>query len=142
MLTHGNFVSNVLGAIQVVPITGDATALCFLPLSHVFERMLDYAYLYRGSSIAYAESVEKLKENFLEVNPHCFGAVPRVYEKVSARILDKVEAGGGFKKKLFAWAVAVGKEKLSYDQRAAPVPGGGARQAEMAEARGIEEIRT
>ena len=141
MLTHGNFVSNVLGAIQVVPITGDATALCFLPLSHVSDRMLDYAYLYQGSSIAYAESVERLKENFLEVNPHCFGAVPRVYEKVSARILDKVEAGGGFKKKLFAWAVAVGKEKLSYDQRAAPVPAGMALRAKIADALVFKKIR-
>jgi long-chain acyl-CoA synthetase len=122
MLTHDNFVFDVLSSCQVVPITGDATALCFLPLSHVFERLLDYAYLYRGSSIAYAESVEKLKDNFLEVNPHCFGAVPRVYEKVHGRILDKVEAEGGVKKKIFLAAVATGKEKLAYDQRAEPVP--------------------
>ncbi len=141
MLTHGNFVSNVLGGIQVIPITGDATALCFLPLSHVFERMLDYAYLYRGSSIAYAESVEKLKDNFLEVNPHCFGAVPRVYEKVSARILDKVEAGGALKKKLFSWAVAVGREKLAYDQRAEPVPAGLAAKAKLADALVFKKIR-
>jgi long-chain acyl-CoA synthetase len=141
MLTHGNFVSNVLGAIQVVPITGDAMALCFLPLSHVFERMLDYAYLYRGSTIAYAESVEKLKDNFLEVNPHCFGAVPRVYEKVSARILDRVEAGSALKKKLFAWAVAVGREKLAYDQRADPVPAGLSAKAKIADALVFKKIR-
>ena len=141
MLTHGNLVSNVLGAIQVVPITGDATALSFLPLSHVFERMLDYAYLYRGSSIAYAESFEKLKDNFLEINPHCFGAVPRVYEKVHGRILDKIESSGGLKKKLFSWAVAVGKEKLSYDQRAAPVPAVLAAKAKLADALVFKKIR-
>ncbi|HEY7574774.1 MAG TPA: AMP-binding protein, partial [Thermoanaerobaculia bacterium] len=76
MLTHSNFVSNVVSCCQVVPITGEATAMSFLPLSHVFERMLDYAYLYRHSSIAYAESIDKLRDNFVEVNPHCFGAVP------------------------------------------------------------------
>ncbi|HEX5855426.1 MAG TPA: long-chain fatty acid--CoA ligase, partial [Thermoanaerobaculia bacterium] len=141
MLTHSNFVSNVLGACEVVPITGDATAMCFLPLSHVFERMLDYAYLYRGATIAYAESIEKLKDNFLEVNPHCFGAVPRVYEKVLARILDKVESGSGVKKKLFAWAVAAGKEKLSYDKKAAPVPAGVAVQAKLADKLVLGKIR-
>ncbi len=141
MLTHDNFVSNVLGACEVVPITGDATAMCFLPLSHVFERMLDYAYLYRGATIVYAESIEKLKDNFLEVNPHSFGAVPRVYEKVLARILDKVEAGGGVKKKLFHWAVAAGKEKLSYDQKAAPVPAGVALKAKIADKLVLGKIR-
>jgi len=141
MLTHGNFVSNVLAACQVVPITGDATAMCFLPLSHVFERMLDYAYLYRGATVAYAESIEKLKDNFLEVNPHCFGAVPRVYEKVLARIMDKVESGSSVKKQLFHWAVATGKEKLSYDQKAAPVPAGLAFGAKIADKLVLGKIR-
>jgi long-chain acyl-CoA synthetase len=141
MLTHGNFVSNVLGCLQVVPITGDATALCFLPLSHVFERMLDYAYTCQGATIAYAESIEKLKDNFLEVNPHCFGAVPRVYEKVLARILDKVEAGSPVKKKLFSWAVAAGKERLAYDQRSQPAPGGVAMKAKIADKLVLGKIR-
>ena len=141
MLTHSNFVSNVLGACQVVPITGDATALSFLPLSHVFERMLDYAYLHRKSSIAYAESIEKLKDNFLEVEPHCFGAVPRVYEKVQGRILAKVEASSPIKKKLFFWAVNVGKEKLSYDERRQPVPAGLAMKAKIADKLVFGKIR-
>jgi long-chain acyl-CoA synthetase len=141
MLTHSNFVSNVLGAVQVVPITGDATALSFLPLSHVFQRMLDYAHVYRGASIAYAESIDKLKDNFIEVNPHIFAAVPRVYEKVSARILDKVESGSGLKKKLFYWAVAVGRQKLSYDERAAPLPAGLTVKAKIADALVFKKIR-
>ncbi len=141
MLTHGNFVSNVLGACRVVPITGDATAMCFLPLSHVFERMLDYAYLYRGATIAYAESIEKLKDNFLEVNPHCFGAVPRVYEKVLARIMDKVESGSSLKKQLFRWAVATGRERLSYDQKAEPVPAVLAFAAKIADKLVLGKIR-
>ncbi|MEO8191284.1 MAG: long-chain fatty acid--CoA ligase [Acidobacteriota bacterium] len=117
MLTHGNFVQNVEGSLQNIPITGDAVALSFLPLSHVFERMLDYAYLYRSASIAYAESIEKLKDNFLEVNPHCFGAVPRVYEKVQARILDKVASAPAVRRKLFHWAVGVGRENLERQER-------------------------
>jgi long-chain acyl-CoA synthetase len=141
MLTHGNFVSNVLAACQVVPITGEGTALCFLPLSHVFERMLDYAYLYRGGSIAYAQSIERLRDNFLEVNPHCFGAVPRVYEKLHARIQDQIERAGGWKKKLFGWAVAIGREKLGFDERGEPVPAGVAFRARLADALVLKKIR-
>ena len=69
MLTHGNFVSNVVAGCEVIPFTADATALSFLPLSHVFERMLDYAYLYKGATIAYAESIDSFAANFIEVKP-------------------------------------------------------------------------
>jgi long-chain acyl-CoA synthetase len=141
MLTHSNFVSNVTASCQVVPITGDAVALSFLPLSHVFERMLDYAYLYRGASIAFAESIDKLRDNFLEVNPHCFGAVPRVYEKVHARIIEKVEAGSGLKKKLFYWAVGVGRERVGYEERGQPLPAGLARKAKIADKLVFSKIR-
>src|SRR5262245_14652289 len=104
MLTHANFVSNVVTGCEVIPFTADAVCLSFLPLSHVFERMLDYAYLYKTASIAYAESIEKLASNFREINPHCFGAVPRVYEKVYDKIRTKASESGGLKKKLFDWA--------------------------------------
>src|SRR5215813_4420222 len=97
MLTHRNFVSNVEGSLKVVPITGEGTALSFLPLSHVFERMIDYAYFHQKATNAYAESIEKLKEKLLGVEPHYFGAVPRVYEKVPAPILAGVESGGRLK---------------------------------------------
>ena len=141
MLTHSNFVSNVKASCDFVPITGDAVALSFLPLSHVFERMLDYAYLYRHASIAYAESIDKLRDNFVEVNPHCFGAVPRVYEKVHARILEKVEAGSGLKKKLFYWAVGVGRERVGFEERRQPLPGGLARKAKIADKLVFSKIR-
>lgn len=141
MLTHDNFVFDVLSSCKVVPITGDAVAMSFLPLSHVFERMLDYAYLSQKGSIAYAESVEKLKENFLEISPHCFGAVPRVYEKVHARIMDKVQAGSSIKKKLFAWAVRVGKERLALEEQGRPVPSGLAWKARIADKLVFSKIR-
>ncbi len=141
MLTHGNFVSNVTAACEVVPISGEGVALSFLPLSHVFERMLDYAYLYRHSTIAYAESIDKLRDNFLEVNPHCFGAVPRVYEKVQGRIFGKVDSGGALKKKLFAWAVRVGRERVSYEERGVPLPSALARRARLADKLVLSKIR-
>ena len=141
MLTHGNFVSDVKGSLETIPITGDATALSFLPLSHVFERMLDYSYLYRSASIAYAESIEKLRDNFVEVNPHCFGAVPRVYEKVQARILDKVASAPGIRRKLFAWAVGIGREKLEREERGEPLPSGLAWKAKVADKLVLHKIR-
>jgi long-chain acyl-CoA synthetase len=141
MLTHGNFVSDVLGCLQVVPVSGEGVAMCFLPLAHVFERTLDYAYAHRVATIAYAESIEKLKDNLLEINPHCFGAVPRVYEKVYGRILDKVQAGSGLKKKLFFWAVGIGREKVGYLERGEPMPAGLAMKARLAHALVFKKIQ-
>ncbi len=141
MLTHSNFVSNVTAGCEVIPFSPDAVALSFLPLSHVFERMLDYSYLHRKASIAYAESIEKLAANFLEVNPHCFGAVPRVYEKVHAKIMGKVEAGSSLKKKIFLWAVGVGRERVARMERGEPLPSGLARKAKIADALVFKKIR-
>jgi len=141
MLTHSNFVSNVVAGCEVIPFTADAVALSFLPLSHVFERMLDYAYLHKGASIAYAESVDKLAANFTEVNPHCFGAVPRVYEKVHARIMAKVDAGSPIKKKIFAWAARVGAERVPYVTNGEALPPALARKAAIADALVFKKIR-
>jgi long-chain acyl-CoA synthetase len=141
MLTHGNFVSNVVTGCEVIPFTSDAVAMSFLPLSHVFERMLDYAYTHKTASIAYAESIDRLGANFLEINPHCFGAVPRVYEKVHARIMAKAEAGSPIKRKLFAWAVAVGRERVTYMERGEALPPGLARKAKIADALVLKKIR-
>ena len=140
MLTHGNFVSNVEGSLERIPIRSDGTALSFLPLSHVFERMLDYSYMYQGCSIAYAESIEKLRDNFQEVNPHCFGAVPRVYEKLHARILDKVETGSGLKKKIFRWAVDVGRQRVALAERGEPLTGALAAKARLADRLALHKI--
>ncbi|MGB5294376.1 MAG: AMP-binding protein, partial [Thermoanaerobaculia bacterium] len=72
VLTHRNIASNVLNSLQMMDLDGGWTALSFLPLSHSFERMVDYIYFYKGVSIAYAESVQAVAKNFLEVNPHVF----------------------------------------------------------------------
>jgi long-chain acyl-CoA synthetase len=141
MLTHSNFVSNVVNSCKVVPISREATALSFLPLSHVFERMIDYSYLHVQATVAYAESIEKLKDNFLEVEPHTFAAVPRVYEKVHARILARVESGSSLKKKLFSWAVRVGRERVPYAERGETPPGGLAAKLRIADALVLKKIR-
>jgi long-chain acyl-CoA synthetase len=141
MLTHANIVSNVIAGCEVVPFAADAVALSFLPLSHVFERMVDYAYLHKAASIAYAESVEKLAANFREVNPHCFAAVPRVYEKVHARITAKADEGGGLKRKLFAWAVSVGRARVPYMERGRSIPASLAMKAKIADLLLFKKIR-
>ncbi len=141
MLTHGNFVSNVVAGCEVIPFASDAVMMSFLPLSHVFERMLDFSYMYKVATIAYAESIERLSANFLEINPTCFGAVPRVYEKVYDRIRGKAEAGGFLKKKIFTWASGVARRKAECEDRGDTLPRGLARQARLADALVFRKIR-
>ncbi len=112
MLLQSNFVSNVLAAAQLLPLPPTTVALSFLPLSHVLERMLEYLYYHFGTTIAYAESIEKLRDNLGEVNPHIFAAVPRVYEKVHARVMDNVSKAPAARQKLFHRALDVGRRVL------------------------------
>jgi long-chain acyl-CoA synthetase len=112
VLTHGNITSNVVNSLQMMDIDNGWTALSFLPLSHSFERMVDYIYFYKGVSIAYAESVQAVAKNFLEVNPHVFVSVPRVYEKVSAKVQENVASSSPLKQKIFSWAVDVARQAL------------------------------
>jgi len=110
MLTHNNFVSNVKATASVVEFTEKDTVLSFLPLAHVLERMVTFCYLYKGCSIGYAESLDTLSENLLEVKPHIMVNVPRVLEKIYAKIMDNVLASSPLKRKIFFWAVKVGKK--------------------------------
>jgi long-chain acyl-CoA synthetase len=110
ILTHDNFISNVKATASVVEFTEKDTVLSFLPLAHVLERMVTFCYLYKGCSIAYAESLDTLSENLLEVRPHIMVNVPRVLEKIYAKIMDNVLASSALKRKIFFWAVKVGKK--------------------------------
>ena len=110
MLTQSNFVSNVIAACSIVPFDSTAVTLSFLPLSHVFERTLEYAYYHRCATIAYAESIDKLRDNLSEVNPHLFGAVPRVYEKIYGRVQEKLSKSSPARRKLFERAIEAGKK--------------------------------
>jgi long-chain acyl-CoA synthetase len=103
MLSHNNIVSNVLACIPCLP-GGDLKALSFLPLNHIFERMISYFYLYKGASIYYAESLETIGDNIKEVKPNIFTTVPRLLEKVYDKIMAKGADLTGIKKKLFFWA--------------------------------------
>ena len=114
MLTHRNFVSNICTAMGLVDFRADQTSLSFLPLAHVFERMIDYCYFYKGVSVAYAESVQTVPQNMLEVRPHVFVSVPRVYEKFHAKVQDTIAAAPPVRQKLFRWAVGVGRESLRW----------------------------
>lgn len=110
MLTHGNFVSNVKSCSEIIPFSDKDTVLSFLPLSHVLERMVTFTYLYKGCSIAYAESIETVAENLLEVRPHIMVSVPRVFEKIYSKVMDNVLQSSALKRKIFFWAVKVGRE--------------------------------
>lgn len=113
MLMQSNFVSNMLAGCSILPIDSSMVTLSFLPLSHVFERLIEYCYYHRGATIAFAESIEKVRDNLAEVNPHIFAAVPRVYEKVYGRVLEKVSKSSAGRQKLFQNAIDTGKEVLA-----------------------------
>lgn len=104
MLSHSNILSNVMACIPCFPPGEGLRALSFLPLNHIFERMVTYLYLFRGTSIYYAESLETIADNLKEVNPNMFSTVPRLLEKVYDRIMQKGNALSGTSKKLFFWA--------------------------------------
>jgi long-chain acyl-CoA synthetase len=117
MLSHRNIVSNVLSSEKRVPFDyGKSKGLSFLPICHIFERMILYLYQYCGVSIYFAESIEKLSENAQEIKPHVMTAVPRLYEKIYDKIILKGEDLSGIKKILFFWAVNLG---LKYEPNGA-----------------------
>lgn len=116
MLTHKNIVSNVLASDPRIPrVKGmdfkEIKVLSFLPICHIFERMLFYLYQYNGYSIHFAESIEKMGDNIKEVKPHLMSVVPRLIEKVYDKIYDKGTSAGGLKSKIFLWALGVNKAK-------------------------------
>lgn len=110
-LTHRNLVDNVLNSIPILKGSklkkGESVGLSFLPLCHVFERMILYLYQSQGYSIYFAESVEKVGDNLREVKPHIMSVVPRVIEKVYDKIYAKGTAAGGLKSKIFLWALSI-----------------------------------
>jgi long-chain acyl-CoA synthetase len=104
MLSHQNILSNVIASIPCFPPGEHLRALSFLPLNHIFEKMVSYMYLFKGTSIYYAEGLDTIGENLKEVKPHLFTTVPRLLEKVYDRIMLKGAELTGVKKKLFFWA--------------------------------------
>ena len=124
MLTHDNIYSNVEAARRAVPFEGADTALSFLPLSHIFERMAGHYMMWAtGTSIAYAESIDTVPVNLQEVKPTLVLSVPRLYEKMYARVLETALTGGFLKKKIFFWARGVA-DRWASEKLAGKTPSG------------------
>ena len=120
MLSHNNVVSNVISSSKRLPLTiGNASALSFLPVCHIFERVILYIYMYNSVSVYFAESVETIADNLREVKPEVMTAVPRLLEKVYDKIYAKGEELSGVKQKLFYWAVNIGLKYEPYRQNGA-----------------------
>ena len=110
MLTHGNFLSNCEAGRQVLSVNERDVHLSFLPLSHVFERMAGYyLMIHQGATIAYAEGMDQVPANMLDVRPTVLLGVPRFYEKLYTRVMESVSQAPPVRQRLFAWAVAIGK---------------------------------
>jgi len=124
ILTHDNLISNVKTAAAIIEFTEKDTVLSFLPLSHILERMVMFTYLYKGCTVAFAESVEAVAQNLVEVRPHIMVSVPRVFEKIYAKVMDQVMGSPGLRRKIFFWALKVGKAYGALKLAGKPVPGG------------------
>lgn len=115
MLSHRNLLSNVMACLPCFPPGSRQKALSFLPLNHIFERMVTYLYLFNGTSIYYAESLDTIGDNLKEVKPNMFTTVPRLLEKVYDRIMAKGQELTGVKRRLFFWAHGLA-EKFEINQ--------------------------
>src|SRR5207253_2556525 len=120
--THGNHIAAVNASRQSTPVEEGWVHLLFLPLAHSFARLESFLGVAHGLTTAFAENLDKVGENLREVRPHFICSVPRVFEKVYAKILSGVEAGSPVKRKIFHWAVGVGRDVSRHQQRAQPVP--------------------
>lgn len=109
MLTHANIVSNVKSVLAIVPIGPRTPAVSFLPLSHIFERMVCYTFQAAGTPVWFADSMERLPKTLTEVRPHFFAAVPRVLERMYERLQEERSRSGSLKKKIMDWALALGE---------------------------------
>ena len=110
MLSHRNLVSNVKSCEGLIELSPMDVALCLLPLCHIYERMIDYLLLYKGVTIAYAESIDAVAANMLEVRPTLMASVPRLYEKMYMRLQERATSGSLLERRILEWSVAAGRE--------------------------------
>jgi long-chain acyl-CoA synthetase len=122
MLTHDNIMSNVRNVAQAMNIHAGDVALSFLPFSHIFERVTIYLDLFLQVKIYLAESIDSVAQNLTEVRPHFLTSVPRLYEKIYAKTLEKAEAGGAAQARIVNWAIDVAKEWAILENAGKPVP--------------------
>jgi long-chain acyl-CoA synthetase len=124
MLSHANFTSNSEASFERFELPPGIVALSFLPLAHVYERLVDYGYLFNGVSVAYVTRMEDVPQALLEVRPHVAGAVPRFFEKLYDNILERGAKATGFKRRLFDWAIRVERAAVPWRAYGRPVSAG------------------
>jgi len=124
MLSHNNLWSNVAASVEALRLTGGDSCLACLPLSHIFERMVDYYFFHVGVTITYAQSIDTLSQDLREVRPSVLVAVPRIYEKVYGRVLEAALTGSALKRKIFLWAKRVGEQWSTHRLSGIAVPPG------------------
>ncbi|HEV2749935.1 MAG TPA: long-chain fatty acid--CoA ligase [Gemmatimonadales bacterium] len=122
MLSHGNICSNVTACVEVLRASEDDTCLAWLPLSHILERMVEYYFFATGVTINFAESVDTVAPNLVEVHPTIVAGVPRLYEKVYARVLENALSGSALKRRIFLWAKRAGEAWTAHRLAGIPVP--------------------
>ena len=109
ILRHSNFLSEIEACAHIIQLSEDETGLLFLPLAHIFARVLQFYHITVGFTHAYAESIEKLIDNITEIKPHFMVSVPRIFEKIHERVMAQVESSPPLKKAIFYWATSLGK---------------------------------
>ncbi len=122
MITHANLYYTAIHAVETQKIDGSDFGIAYLPLAHLLQRMTVYAAFHAGIKGVYAESIEKLIDNFRELRPTVQVGVPRIFEKIHARILQKVEEGSPLRRRLFTWAMGVGRRASPYRQAGKSLP--------------------
>jgi long-chain acyl-CoA synthetase len=120
--THGNHIASLHASAEATPVEPGWVHLLFLPLAHSFARLESFLGIYNGLLTAFAESIDTVGDNLKEARPHFICSVPRVFEKVYAKILAGVQAGPPTKRKIFNWAIGVGREVSRHQQRGQPLP--------------------
>jgi long-chain acyl-CoA synthetase len=123
VLTHANIASNIQACDRLFDFHPGDVSMAFLPLAHIFERMIDFYYMAQGVSIAYAESIDSLPQNLREVRPTLMAVVPRLVEKIREKVMEEVRHLPASKQRLFGWALRTGREWFPYSLagRAAPL---------------------
>ena len=141
MLSHHNIWSNVQAVLQIIPVGPGDECLSMLPLSHSYERMVDYTLFQAGVIINYAESFDTVAANLQEVKPTVVLSVPRLYEKVYARVLENALSGSVVKRAIFFWAKRAGEEWATHALAGLPIPGGLAFKKKIADALVFSKLR-
>ena len=122
--THGNHVAALAASKTATPVEEGWVHLLFLPLAHSFARLESFLGVAHGLTTAFAENLDKLRDNLPETRPHFICSVPRVFEKVYAGVLATAQSGSPLKRKIFQWAVGVGRDVSRHQQRGQPIPAG------------------